>query len=67
MVKTKTDWITTAPGDKDRQPKGPADVSSTNIKLQQQRIRLFNVTYVITKQEQEKYVHKIESSAFLQD
>ncbi|CDW74355.1 glycosyl hydrolases family 38 protein [Stylonychia lemnae] len=50
MVKTKTDWNTTAPGDKDRQPKIPKDISDTKIVLSQQRIRLFNITYVIAQQ-----------------
>lgn len=47
MVKNKTNWITWAPGDVDRQPKGPQDKSATFITLVQQKIRLFNITYVL--------------------
>ena len=54
MIKTKTDWITTAPEDKDRQPKLPKDVSDTTIVLSQQRIRLFNITYVISPNQEHR-------------
>lgn len=66
MIKTKTNWTTWAPGDYDRQPKGPQDKSQTFITLVQQKIRLFNITYIIGSSVEE-YDKKDKELIFLQD